>query len=94
MDTHLCKCHIYIYFFLNVETKTKNDSLVDDLSFLMSVAEKEKNVKRSGGVITTSGQRTLTDDADLTKSLKPVEYFDSTKSGLDYKDEGILIYWL
>ncbi|XP_072258482.1 secretogranin-3 [Pyxicephalus adspersus] len=69
-------------------TETKNDSLVDDLSFLMSLAEKEKNVKRSGGVISTSaGQRTTTADADSTKSLKPVEYFDSTKSGLDYKDE-------
>lgn len=69
-------------------TETKNDSLVDDLSFLMSVAEKEKNVKRSGGVIsTTNGQKTATEDADSTKSLKPVEYFDSTKSVLDYKDE-------
>ncbi|XP_040198616.1 secretogranin-3 [Rana temporaria] len=69
-------------------TETKNDSLVDDLSFLMSVAEKEKNVKRSGGVIsTTNGQKAAPEDGDTTKSLKPVEYFDSTKGGLDFKDE-------
>ncbi|XP_075064099.1 secretogranin-3 [Mixophyes fleayi] len=68
--------------------KLKNDSLVDDLSFLMSVAEKEKHVKRSGPTKSTvSGHRTTLDDADSTKNIKPVEYFDSTKSGLDYKYE-------
>ncbi|XP_073509138.1 secretogranin-3 [Phyllobates terribilis] len=68
--------------------KVKNDSLVDDLSFLMSLAEKEKNVKRSGGTKTTGNDhKTSTDEADSTKSLKPVEYFDSTKSGLDDKYE-------
>ncbi|XP_073424531.1 secretogranin-3 isoform X2 [Dendrobates tinctorius] len=68
--------------------KVKNDSLVDDLSFLMSVAEKEKNDKRSGWTKSTGGDhKTSTDEADSTKSLKPVEYFDSTKSGLDDKYE-------
>ncbi|KAM8974813.1 secretogranin-3 isoform 2-T2 [Pelodytes ibericus] len=67
--------------------KLKNDSLVDDLSFLMSVAE-EKNVKRSVPARSSvTDHRIPLDDADSTKSLKPVEYFDSTKSGLDYKFE-------
>ncbi|KAM4037599.1 secretogranin-3 isoform 2-T2 [Anomaloglossus baeobatrachus] len=70
------------------QDKVKNDSLVDDLSFLMSVAEKEKNVKRSGGTKSTvSNHKTSVDDADSTKNLKPLEYFDSTKSGLDDKSE-------
>ncbi|XP_068131547.1 secretogranin-3 [Hyperolius riggenbachi] len=73
----------------STESKPSNDSLVEDLSLLMSAAEKQKNVKRSGRAMgTTSGRKTSTDDAaDSTKSLKPVEYFDSTKSGLDYKFE-------
>ncbi|KAG8575689.1 hypothetical protein GDO81_009640 [Engystomops pustulosus] len=66
----------------------KNDSFVEDLSFLMSVAEKEKNVKRSGWTKSPiSDHRTSMDEADSTKRVKPVEYFDSTKSGLDYKYE-------
>ncbi|XP_040269903.1 secretogranin-3 [Bufo bufo] len=68
--------------------KIKNDSFVDDLNFLMSAAEKEKNVKRSGWTKSAvSDQRTSMDEADSTKNIKPVEYFDSTKSGLDYKYE-------
>ncbi|XP_063782155.1 secretogranin-3 [Pseudophryne corroboree] len=68
--------------------KLQNDSLVDDLSFLMSVAEKEKHVKRSGRAKNSvTGHRTALDDADSTKNAKPVQYFDSTKSGLDYKFE-------
>ncbi|XP_075714117.1 secretogranin-3 [Rhinoderma darwinii] len=68
--------------------KVKNDSFVDDLNFLMSVAEKEKNVKRSALTKSAvSDHRTSMDEADSTKNIKPVEYFDSTKSGLDYKYE-------
>ncbi|XP_053321168.1 secretogranin-3 [Spea bombifrons] len=66
----------------------KNDSLVDDLNFLMSVAGKDKNVKRSVSTRNSLSDRKVSqDDADSTKNLKPVEYFDSTKSGLDYKFE-------
>ncbi|XP_066448698.1 secretogranin-3 isoform X2 [Eleutherodactylus coqui] len=68
--------------------KVKNDSFVDDLSALMSVAEKEKNVKRSGSTKSTvSERRTSIDEADSTKNIKPVEHFDSTKSEVDYKFE-------
>ncbi|XP_056428287.1 secretogranin-3 isoform X2 [Hyla sarda] len=68
--------------------KVKNDSFVDDLNFLMSVAEKENNVKRSGWTKNTVGDhKTSMDEVDSTKNIKPVEYFDSTKSGLDYKYE-------
>ncbi|KAM9313120.1 secretogranin-3 [Gastrophryne carolinensis] len=72
----------------STEIDPKNDSLVDDLSFLMAVAEKEKNVKRSGRVMSaTTQQKAATDDADSTKGAKPVEYFDSTKGAQDLKDE-------
>ncbi|XP_053575309.1 secretogranin-3 [Bombina bombina] len=74
----------------NQETSEKlnNDSLTDDLRFLMSVEKKEQNVKRSESVRrSVNGHRAAVDDADSTKNLKPVEYFDSTKSGLDYKFE-------
>uniref|UniRef100_F7E728-2 Isoform 2 of Secretogranin-3 n=1 Tax=Xenopus tropicalis TaxID=8364 RepID=F7E728-2 len=66
----------------------KNDSFADELGLLMSVAEKEGDVKRSGSVRSSvGGHRGTLDDADSTKNLKPAEYFDSTKSMLDYKYE-------
>ncbi|MEE6503057.1 hypothetical protein FKM82_004731 [Ascaphus truei] len=65
----------------------QNDSLVDDLGLLMSVAEKERNVKRSGSPRVIGDHRIHVDDADSTKNLKPVEYYDSTKSGLEYNNE-------
>ncbi|XP_018110923.1 secretogranin-3 isoform X2 [Xenopus laevis] len=66
----------------------KNESFVDDLGFLMSMAEKEGNVKRSGSASGSfGGHRGTLDDADSTKNQKPAEYFDSTKSMLDYKYE-------
>ncbi|KAG8440488.1 hypothetical protein GDO86_006297 [Hymenochirus boettgeri] len=67
--------------------KLKNDSFADDLSLLMSIAEKE-DVKRNGVARNSISDRIVSgDDADSTKNLKPLEYFDSTKSGLDYKYE-------
>uniref|UniRef100_A0A8C5N0X0 Secretogranin-3 n=1 Tax=Leptobrachium leishanense TaxID=445787 RepID=A0A8C5N0X0_9ANUR len=64
---------------------TQNDSFVDDLNHLV---EKERNVKRSISQKSSAGDhKSSLDDADSTKALKPVEYFDSTKSVLDYKYE-------
>ncbi|XP_063305112.1 secretogranin-3 [Pelobates fuscus] len=66
----------------------QNDSFVDDLNSLLSEAAKDKNVKRSIFTKNLAGHhKTSPEDADSTKNLKPVEYFDSTKSGLDYKFE-------
>nr|CAA63478.1 secretogranin III [Xenopus laevis] len=66
----------------------KNDSFADDLGFLMSMGEKDGDVKRSGSTRGSFGSnRGTLDDADSTKNLKLAEYFDTTKSMPDYKYE-------
>lgn len=59
----------------------QNDSFVDDLSLLMSVAENEKKVKRSGLFRDPlyEQQRTY-QDVDSTKGRKALEDYDTTKS--------------
>lgn len=68
----------------------RNYSFVDDLNLLKSVAERERNEKEREAIRSSLyEQQVAIDDADSTKNRRLVDDFDSTKSGLDYKFQGI-----
>ncbi|XP_069480919.1 secretogranin-3 isoform X2 [Ambystoma mexicanum] len=60
--------------------ESQNDSFADDLSLLMSVAEKERKEKRSGPFRGAFyNQQQTYEDTDSTKDRKAVEDYDTTK---------------
>lgn len=79
---------ILIYFPEN-KPEFRNYSFVDDLNLLKSVAERERNEERESIRSSLYEQRLAIDDADSTKNRRLVDDYDSTKSGLDYKFQGI-----
>lgn len=79
-----------IYFTEN-KPEFRNYSFADDLNLLKSVAEKERSEKERESIRSSLYEQQLAiDDADSTKNRRLVDDYDSTKSGLDYKFQGIL----
>lgn len=66
----------------------RNYSFTDDLNLLKSVTGKERNEKERESIL-HDHQQPAPDDADSTKNRRLVDDYDSTKSGLDYKFQGI-----
>lgn len=80
---------ILIYFSEN-KPEFRNYSFADDLNLLKSVAERERNEKERESIRSSLYEQQLAiDDADSTKNRRLVDDYDSTKSGLDYKFQGI-----
>ncbi|XP_029431371.1 secretogranin-3 [Rhinatrema bivittatum] len=68
------------------KTDLSNDSFADDLNLLMLAVDKERNgVKDESIRSSLNHQQNSFDNGDSTKSHKPVDDYDSTKSGVHYK---------
>jgi len=80
-----------LVYFPENKPEFRNYSFVDDLNLLKSVAERERNEKERESIRSSFYEQQLAvDDADSTKNRRLVDDYDSTKSGLDYKFQGIL----
>ncbi|XP_021116805.1 secretogranin-3 isoform X2 [Heterocephalus glaber] len=63
-----------------------NYSFVDNLNLLKAITEKEKIEKEKQSIRSSPFDNKLNvEDVDSTKNRKPIDDYDSTKSGLDHK---------